>query len=271
MLNDILRLENDIESLYIQLVMLDINGKKDSIQYQIILAQINQLTKREESLLIDIQPFYQAIKKEISKYNVKAFPINLGFNNYAYLLRLNYLLDSISGDSGVEYAIALYYDINKIILKLLEYLIDNPYYEELRQDLIYFKYDIIFLDYNMEIDFLLENDNSLIALNSSDLRRDTMCAKYIDKGILVSDILENLKQIELIANMDKNNKLSIIVIKFLQIVARVSLCNEELLPYVMDDINLLLENEELDESVKEIIMQILEIFKQIKDSFYFSR
>ena len=40
----------------------------------------------------------------------------------------------------------------KIVLKFLEQLINNPYYEEVRDDLIRYKYDIIFLDYHIEIE-----------------------------------------------------------------------------------------------------------------------
>ncbi len=270
MLNDVLKLEEDIKNLYLRLIMLELSELKDSEQYRTIMIEINELTKIEELLLIDIQPFYQAIKKEINKFEVKVMPINLGFNKYAHLIRLNYLLDSIRGDSGVEYAVALYYDINKIILKILDSLINNPYYEELRQDLIYFKYDILYLDYNVENDFLLEIDDTKIALNSSDIRRDTVCANYIDKAVLISDILEYLKQIELLANMD-NNKFTLIVVRFVQIVGRVALCNEDLLPMVIDDINDLLENEEIDGNIKEVMYHIIEIFKQIKNSFYFTR
>lgn len=271
-LTKLLILEQNLEKLYIALAYLEISGEINSDVYKLNMQKINELTKQEGVLLASLNDSYNNAKMNVEALLKKMFDINLGYNDEAYLIRVNKLLESICGDSGIEYADALYYDIHKIILTFLDYMIDKPYYEDIRQDLIFYKYDIIFLDYNIESDFLIQLEENKVSLNSKRLRNSLPCSKYIEKAILVTDILEYLKQIELAFDLnEKNSSYVLVVMRILQIFARISLCDEELLKYVMDDINNLLENDDVNETVKEIIIQVLEMFRQIKDNFYFTR
>ena len=49
------------------------------------------------------------------------------------------------------------------------------------------------------------------------------------------------------------------------------MCNDETLTYVMNDFNLLLEDEELNMEIRNLIMEMIELFKQIQHEFYFKR
>lgn len=265
-------IEEDIEKLYLYLIHLEISGQRQSDDYRIIMQKIDGLTKEESSLLINIQDNYVDIKRKIQSDISHNFPIYLGFSTQASTLRLQNLFDSICGDPGIEYADALNYDIHRILLKFLECMIDNPYYEEIRRDLIYFKYDIIFLDYKLESDFLLENDLTRIPLEARLLQDDLPSHKYIEQSILVWEIEEAIKQIECINNVsERASSHVLVIIKMMQIFARMALCSEKQLNYVMDDVHYLMENTEVDSQIKEIMIEVAEIFEQIQSSFYFSR
>ena len=264
--------EEKIEKLFKILVELEISNQKNSVLFFNTMQQISVLTKKESSLLIEANDYYGDMRDELEAYHVKKLPINLGFNVNAPILRLHLLLDSICADSGVEYADAIHYDIHRILLKFLEYMIDNPYYEEIREDLLYFKYDIIFLDYNVEHDFLMMKDFTRVSLDSRALKEDLPSAKYIEQAILVWEIEEAVKEIESVNDINAYAHIhSLVVLKIMQIFARMALCNEEQLNYVMDDVRYLMENDEIDIRIKEIMGEMTEIFEQIQTSFYFSR
>ena len=267
-----LKVEEEIEKLYLFLIRMEISGQKYSDAYRYMMKRIDALTKEENKLLVEMEGTYLDVKKELQSYSVKEMPINLGFHTNASVLRFEKMIDSVWGDSGIEYADALYYDIHRILLKFLEYMIDNPYYENIRKDLISFKYDIIFLDYNVENDFLTEKDMSCISLDSRILQGILPSSKYIDQAILILEIEEAIKQIQCIGDVsEKTSSYTLVVIKMMQIFARMALCRNEELNCVMDDVQSLLEDEEIDFRVKEIMTELAEIFEQIQNSFYFSR
>ena len=267
-----LKVEEEIEKLYLFLIRMEISCQKYSDAYQYMMKRIDALTKEENKLLVEMEGTHLDVKKELQSYSVKEMPINLGFHTNASVLRFEKMIDSVWGDSGIEYADALYYDIHRILLKFLEYMIDNPYYENIRKDLISFKYDIIFLDYNVENDFLTEKDMSCISLDSRILQGILPSSKYIDQAILILEIEEAIKQIQCIGDVsEKTSSYTLVVIKMMQIFARMALCRNEELNCVMDDVQSLLEDEEIDFRVKEIMTELAEIFEQIQNSFYFSR
>ena len=267
----LLSLEKEIEELYLYLVTLEISEQKHSHPYRLVMERINNLTKQESSLLIDAQGD-DHIQEVMNHYSLRELPINLGHHTQVSEMRLHYLLQSVSGDVGMEYAYALKYDINRILLKFLECMIDNPYYEDIRNKLIYFKYDIIFLDYNVENDFLLENDYTRVSLDSRAYQENLPSHKYIDQAILIWESEEAMKQVMVASNVNgQTSSYIFVVIQAMQILARMALCTEEQLNYVMDDFHYLMESESIHSKTKEIIMELFEIFKEIQTSFYFSR
>lgn len=269
---NLLNVEERIEELYLLLVHLEINGQIDTEYYNQVVKEIFDLTKKEKELLIQKGIVYEDLRREVKKQVISSYlPIYLGFHTHASSFRLYNMLESISGDPGIEYADALNYDIYRILFKFLEYIVDNPYYEDIRDDLIYFKYDIIFRNYNIESDFILKNDMTSISLDSRNLKEDLPSSKYIDQAILVLEIEEAVKQILSVSDTNSFNAHTLIVIKIMQILARMALCTEDELAFVIDDVHYLLESEEVDLKIKETFLEMTDIFKQIQNSFYFSR
>ena len=265
-IDELLNVENEIENLYLALAYLEISGNVDGVIYENNKKKIDKLLKKERNLFLNYSSIYINYKNP----SLNAMPIHLGFDSKAFYLRINHIIDSMSGDTGIEYADALYYDINRVLLKFLENMIHNPYYEDIRNDLIYFKYDIIYLDMNVENDFILFNNTGSVVLDSRLLKEDLPSSKYINQAILVLGIEEAMKQIMSI-DMQQVNSRVFVVIEVMQIMARLALCSEYELALVMDDVNYMMESEDTDLRVKEIFLEMTDIFRQIQNSFHFSR
>ena len=271
-LDELLHVEEILEDLYLMLIHLEIVGQYDGEDYKQTVQEIFELTKKEGALLVQKDRLYVDLKKQLQKLiTISSLPIHLGFYTKTFVIRLDKTLDSICGDPGVEYADALSYDIDRILLKFLNYMIDNPYYEDIREDLIYFKYDIIYLDINMENDFLFHRDMKMVSLDSRVLKDDLPSSKYIDQAILVGEIEEAIKQILSISDSHSSHYHTFIVVQMMKIFARMALCSEEQLALVMNDVNYLMESEEVDFKIKETFLEMTDIFKQIQGGFYFSR
>ena len=145
MLKELFGVLEQIEDLYLMLFDLELKHQKYSGKFRTIIKKLEVLINEEKTLLWQNFANYEEIKKDAQLKKLSE----------AGVLRLNNLFLSMSGDAGIEYADALNYDIHRIMLKIIEFIIDNPYYEEVRRDLLTFKYNIIFEDYNIESDFIL--------------------------------------------------------------------------------------------------------------------
>lgn len=268
-MQQLLELEEKIEDVYLQLMTLDIDGFEASLNYQILKEELRRLVQLEVQLLIRKDFSCLDLRKVLKEFQVKpTLPVRLGCYEHAYSFRLDALLDTISGDATIEYADALNYDIHRIILKCLETVINNDYYQNIRGDLLRFKYDLIFLDYGIESDFLLDNDKESIILRSRTLKEDLPSSKYVDQTILVSEFLEDIRYLRVLSQEFSEDYLALAIIYVLRILARVAMCDDEILAYVMNDFNLLLEDEELNIEVKNVIVEMLEIFKQLQHEFH---
>ncbi len=271
-LDELLHVEEILEDLYLMLVRLEIAGQYGREDYYQTVQEILELTKKEGLLLMQPNVCYVDLKREVQNLITASFlPIHLGFHTKTPIIRLNKTLDGICGDAGMEYADALSYDIDQILLKFLNYMIDNPYYHDIREDLIYFKYDIIYLDYHVENDFLLHQNTQKVSLNSRTLKENLPSSKYIDQAILVGGIEESVKRILSTFDLQSSHFHTFIAIQMMEIFARMALCSEDELALVMDDVNYLMESREVDFKVKETFLEMTDIFKQIQGGFYFSR
>lgn len=150
-------------------------------------------------------------------------------------------------------------------------MLDNDYYREIKGDLLRVKYDLIYLDYEIENDFLLEDEKESISLKSRILKEDLPSSKYVDQAILVYESLENIRYLRVLSLEFGEDYYSLAVVFILNILARVAMYNDETLTYVMNDFNLLLEDEELNMEIRNLIMEMIELFKQIQHEFYFKR
>lgn len=270
-LYQVMAIDEKIEDLYIRLINLSINGVWDGADYQYFVAQIKSLVEQERDLLADQPIHYHSLKEELQKYMIPKLPINLEHHTNSFLIRLDGRLDAIYGDPGIEYANALYYDIHKIISKLLVFMIHNDYYAEIRDDLIRFYYDIIFLDDDMERDFCLQIESQDIELSSQKYQEDCPSFKYIDRAILFSDAEDDIQNIAALENRNNPSDQALIAIYIMEIYARIALSKGSLQEVLLDDFKSMLEDEVISSEVKNMIMEIGDIFRQVQNQFYFSR
>ncbi len=252
LLQELIFIEEKLKYYYHYLAKLEVNNALTTFNYATVKQIICELSKKETQLLNHSTISYQELKKQLEK------------SNFHY--RLIYIIDSIYGDEGIEYANALNYDIHKIMIKFIQYMINNPYYNEIKEDLIYFKYDIIYFDYQIEQDFILETYHDKICLDSKNYKIPSSI--YIDRAILIGetkDMINILWQFNEQNNIDE----SLVFVLAIHILARMSLCSASLIPFIINDFNQLLE--EANTKIKELLLEAIEILKQIEASFYFSR
>ena len=269
-LTDLIVLEKVKEEHFLYLVYLERNHEDNSFEYVSMIEKIKDLLKQEQHLLEQASD-YLSLREFLQPYLAKPLGlINLGYNHHTFLYRLNYLLESFCCDEGVEYAALLTYDIHKIILKFLEQLINNPYYGDVRDDLILYKYDIIFLDYHIESDYMSQ-DRISGELNSESLKKDLISSKYIDQVLLIDKLREEMAYLKNVTDINNSKRHVFVIILAIQILARFALCNEDLLSFVIDDFNKMLDSDDLDIPVKEVVFEMIDLFKQIKNCFYFTR
>ena len=88
---------------------------------------------------------------------------------------------------------------------------------------------------------------------------------------MVYESLENIRYLRVLSLEFGEDYYSLAVVFILNILARVAMWNDETLTYVMNDFNLLLEDEELNMEIRNLIMEMIELFKQIQHEFYFKR
>lgn len=264
-LKELEKLEAKIEQLYLYLMSLEIKGLSENSES--ILEQIYLLTKKETALLGDIPLTTKELKEKINKYiTVSPMLVNLGVHPQARLLRLRNLFESVSGDAGIEYADALKYDIHKVMIKFIDKLLCSEKYIDIEGDLIRFKYDLVYFDYNMETDFLLQNDSSMLELDSREYKDDLPSYRYINQVILIQETKEAIYDIA-----RRTSVSSFLILEIIHVLARLALCDEAEIDLIGDDLNYFFESDDLDFKVKDLILEMLDMFRQIKDGFYFSK
>ncbi|MBE6154108.1 MAG: hypothetical protein E7163_00830 [Firmicutes bacterium] len=272
------KVEEKIETYYIKLAELEINNQFDCEEYNYYKQIINSLTKDEMNLLktLDSKEIYkllQQVKKDnFNKLNGKA--IALGFINNAYYFRLVNLLELMLGDDLISYAETLKSDINKIIFSFLSRMINNEYYSDIRKDLIFYKYNLIFLNSTNEYDFLLENATTNVSLEANNYRTSELPAyKYVDKTILVLESTDNFNFISSATERFKenNNEYALMVISVMNVLSRLMLCEEDTLSLIYDDLTYLLEDDNVYESIKDLVKEMLIILDSVKNNIAWAR
>ena len=94
----------------------------------------------------------------------------------------------------------------------LDFIINNPYYSDIRKDLIFYKYNLLFLNSYSEHDFLINRDINTISLETNNCRTEDLASYvFVDKSILV---LESIDYFNYLTNAsedfrDYNNKCNI--------------------------------------------------------------
>ena len=151
------------------------------------------------------------------------------------------------------------------MLNFLNELINNPYYASIRNELILYRYNLIYMDPYLENDFLYDMLSTNISLEADKYRTEELPSHiFVDKSILV---LESLDFIEYIRSHDdlnnSSNTYALIVISVINILSRLVLCDEETLNLIYDDLVALLDAEEISIETKNLITSLQTILKNM--------
>lgn len=144
-------------------------------------------------------------------------------------------------------------------------MIDNPYYSEIKSDLIQYKYSLIFLNIDNEDTFINGEDlGNLDNLSSPQKRKYYQGYRYIDESLIE---LPCLKAFEDLADMESESFSDFdkfkVIIKIINILARFTLGDERLVSKYIDDITLLLEGDNYPSEITNIAKEMMQIFGNI--------
>ena len=274
-INILLEIEKRIEDSYLKLQYIEAHKEVEE-DYDYYFKEIKTWCEKEVAMLstmmenFSLKEIKDALLKK--KTSLKEIPISLGYLPDASIYRLLYLVEKMQGDDILDYASILKTDINRILLIFLEHLINNNYYEEIREDLILYKYSIIFMDLDLENDFLLNKLDNNIELQANNYRTfDFPGYIYVDKTILD---YESEDYLSFIINHEDFKQYSstyaLVVISVINVLARFTLCEEETLNLVYDDLKCLLESDTSRE-LKDLVNDMYQILKTIKSQILWTR
>ncbi len=271
-LSELYKLEKKIEAYYINLAELEINGK-ETIEYNTSLVELNNLINEEKKYLVFLDKNFE-IEEIIKKLNKdkqieEPILIPLGFIPQCFHIRLLNIFEYINGDDLVSYAKTLKTDINKLILSLLNTIIQNKKYENMKESLIFYKYSLYFMDYDLESKLLLGEESKSITLNARDYRTSSMPSYiYVDKTMLVLESNEFLNILQ-IPNIE-NNLTTEIVISTLNLISRLILCEDNTLKMIYPEFLALLESDLTNKQIKELIYELIEALKTLQNNLNWS-
>ena len=272
------KIEEKVEQCYINLAQLEILGEIDSPEYNEYIKLIIELTNDEKRLFARLdRSTLTKIIKQVNRDNFNKNNSNflgLGFLNNAYYNRLQNMLNLQLGDDLFDYANVVRYDINQIMLSFLDTIINNDYYIDIRKELIFYKYNLLFLNVYSEHDFLINRNINTISLETDNCRTEDLASYiFVDKTVLV---LESIDYLCYITNAKEDfryntNTYVNMVITIINILARFSLCEKDTLALVYDDFSYLLEDDSVYEDIKELIREMLEMLETIKNKIEWAR
>ena len=267
--------EEEIIDFYLDLAELEIDHVNDLYEREKLIQKIQLLTRKEKSLLVDLMQMpYEEVKARIAEEKIsQPMLINLGYHHSAHLFRLESMYESVLGDAGIEYADALNYDLHKITLKFLEYIIHLPEFFSIQSYLIHYKYDLISSDYQLENDMFFHRDLTFIELNSRNMKVNFPSSRFVDYTILVGEAMDMMEQIALVPDnfVDDVNMYVKLVVSTISLLARLAMYDEEQLINIMENFQVWLSGDYVQFEVKEFLYHMVDIFEEIKDSIHFSR
>ncbi len=272
LLGRICSLEEMIEGTYLNIVDAEIEG--NDLNYNYYCKNLLNLLKLEEQLIEYAvkSEFILALKQKISQVKtLEPHHFALGHITNSYFWRLIDITDRFGQDEGLEYVSYLVYDVNKITLRILEELIHNPAYQDIQEDLIRYKYNIFYLNRDNETDFIYGEGNKNVELKSKEYRNLHLPSySYLDLGVLVFFSQQDIDVVYGSSIENNHDKMKVIsyVIDFL---ARLTLCSEENLDFVFSDVLALMNSETVDEEVKELFLDLLQIYEKVKDNLVWSK
>ncbi len=269
-LNRLISIEEKIKMDFIALAKMEASGLSTSFEYEETIKVINDCVREEKELLASLS--YEdmlSVRKQILKYcNNKSLSLALGYLTNASYYRLLNIINSMLDSDSFLYAMYLRYDLNQIIFSFLDYLINNPAYEEIRDELIFYKYNLIFMNRLSWEDFLQTRNIVNINIESKNFKID--CNPdliFVDKSVLILEGREHADTLEKYGDNlgENNNSFALVMISILELIARLVLSEEEILQYLQSDFQYLMEAESVSLDVKNLIQEMLNILERLKD------
>lgn len=269
-LNRLISIEEKIEMGFIALAKLEAGGLSLSFEYEETIKVINDCVNQEKHLLDSLSSEeILNFRKEILKHcNNRGLSLALGYLTNSCYYRLLNIINSMLGSESYDYAMYLRYDLNQIIFAFLDYLINNPVYNEIRDELILYKYNLIFMNHLSGEDFLVTHNLSTINIESKSFKTGSNPDLiFVDKSIIILEGREHVDTLgEYGDNFRENNShFALVIVAILELIARLVLSEEEILQYLQEDFNYLLEADEVSVDVKNLIQEMLNILEQLKD------
>lgn len=262
---------------YDQLAFLEYQEQTASSNYQATFKELYDATIHENNLLTEAETLglFPEIKQLIDKdlINRKKQSIILKHSK-AHIFRLQSLIESMSSSDVLKYVYALKYDISSIILAMIEELLPDAYYDDIKEDLISLKYSLIFLHIDIEQEFLDQKlDSSKIKITSYNYRNFSNPGyRYIDEGILVSESNPYLIYLENVQDfLGSNIRRSIVITSILNILARLVLCDENTVSEIYEDLMNILESEQFSPELQAEIKNMLNILEKIQNRLTVTR
>lgn len=274
------KIEEKLEYKYLNLAFLEKNGEIESSEYYQCLQEIQTLIDEEKNGFFNLKEAdgLLALKKQIQNFNhvKKPLPISLGHLTDAYYFRILNKLDTILDNDALYYEQVLRNDINRIVLQFIDFMLNNSYYEDIRGDLIAWKYDLAFMNDFSENDFLDGSLREGVTLDSKSYHTDDFPEHiYVDKCVLV---LESINNMAFITNAHEdfranNGSYVSLIMAIVNVLASLVICDANLLGLLEDDFNDILaeENDITPFEVKELVQEMMQILEIVKAKLRWAR
>ena len=157
---------------------------------------------------------------------------------------------------------------------MLDNLKDNPKYESIKNDLIASEYNMYFLNIDNEYDYVNDLEKDLVLRAGSSRTSDFLGYKYIDRGILLFEAETALTYIMTYGTQDfkeNSNLFTSIVLKILIILSNLTLCEEDNLGSIYEEIVGILEDSSSNEQLKEVLEDALNILNELHNEIRYER
>jgi len=266
---DLIYIAEEIIGYYNMLMQYEFNEGIESSNYKSSLAMLCDALSRENSIYLEAQSLglIDEIRNIVRKETKVLYNQDISFlNGFSHLYRLNCLIESLVKSDTLDYVYTLKSDINRILLSFIEMMITNPYYENVRADLIQYKYSLVAFNIHCENDLINGDDiSSLSVLSAPNYREKCYSYQYVDKALIELPYLKAMEYLSELSDEDNlEGKRATIIIKIINILARLTLSDEGLVSKYYEDSMTLLDSEMYPEEIVKIAEEMFQIFSKIQ-------
>lgn len=261
----------EIMSYYNMMSYNELKLGTETAAYQECYKWLIDAIARENSIYLEAQRlgFIDEIRMMVES-ETEAFPNldNVLKSGFAYLFRIQNILEGFLKNDTAFYAKIIKYDINRILFSFLSEMQNNPYYDSIRGSLIDYKYSLLYSNTYSENDFITgKSISDLDKLMPPNEHKSYSMYHYVDAALLELPCLRNidyLKEVDL--EVFSDFKFSTLVIKIINILARLILSNEKLVSKYYQELNDLLEDEDCPEEIKKVFGELFQLLENIQSN-----